>query len=266
MDCTIPGFPVPYQLPELAQTHVHWVGDAIQPSHPLVSSFSCFQSFPASGSFFMNQFVTSGSQSIGASASASVLPTNTQDWFPLGLTGLISLQSKGLSRVFSNTIVQKLSFLYGPTLTSIHDYWKNHSFDSLSLSASSMLASRRFFWLFSFCFLFCAYFLDRFINICIFVYMMFLCVSVSVKIPKGAFWFEMLMLNCSVMSDSLRPHVARQAPLSMEYSRQEYWSGLPFPPLGDLPNPGIEPVSLKSPALAGGFFTISAPWEAMKSR
>ena len=94
---------------------------------------SCLQSFPASGSFPMSQLFTSGGQSIGASASASVLPMNIQDWFLLGWTGLISLQSKRLSRVFSNITVQKhqfsvLSFLYGPTLTSMHDYWKNHSF------------------------------------------------------------------------------------------------------------------------------------------
>ena len=105
--------------------------------HPIISSsvipFSCLQSFPASGSFPMNQFFSSGGQSIGVSASASVLPMNTQDWFSLALTGLI-LQSKGLSRVFSNTTVQKhqfsvFSFLYSPTLTSIHDHWKNHSLD-----------------------------------------------------------------------------------------------------------------------------------------
>ena len=67
----------------------------------------------------------------------------------------------------------------------------------------------------------------------------------------------------SVMSDSVTPWtVARQAPLSMGFSRQEYWSGLPCPPPGDLPNPGIEPVSLTSPALAGRFFTTSATWEA----
>ena len=92
------------------------------------------QSFPASGVFPMSQFFTSGVQSIGASASASVLPMNLQDWFPLGWTGWISLQSKELSRVFSNTTVQKhqffgLTFLYSPTLTSTQDYWKNHSFD-----------------------------------------------------------------------------------------------------------------------------------------
>ena len=106
--------------------------------HPAISSsvipFSfCFQSFPASGSFPMRQFFTSGGQRIGASASASVLPMNIQNWFPLGWTGWISLLSKGLSRVFSNTTVQKHQFfsaqLYDPTLTSTHDYWKNHSFD-----------------------------------------------------------------------------------------------------------------------------------------
>ena len=80
--------------------------------HPTISSSvvplsSCLQSFPASGSFQMSQFFTSGGQSIGASASVSVLPMNIQDWFPLGLTGLICLQSKGLSRVFPSTIIRK---------------------------------------------------------------------------------------------------------------------------------------------------------------
>ena len=83
--------------------------------HPTISSSdvlfsSCLQSFPASGSFPMSQFFASGSQSIGVSASASVLPMNIQGWFPLGGTCLISLQSKGLSRVFSNTTVQKHRF------------------------------------------------------------------------------------------------------------------------------------------------------------
>ena len=105
--------------------------------HPTISScvvpfFSYLQSFPASGSFQMSQFFTSGGQSIGASASASVLPMNTQDWSPLGWTGWISLQSKGLSRGFSNTTVQKhqfFNFLYSPTLTFMYDYWKSHSLD-----------------------------------------------------------------------------------------------------------------------------------------
>ena len=99
--------------------------------HPLLLPPSVF---PASGSFPRSQFFASGGQSIGVSAWTSVLPMNIQDWFPLGWTGWISLQSKGLSRVFSNTTVQKnqflmLSFLYSPTVTSIHDYWKNLSLD-----------------------------------------------------------------------------------------------------------------------------------------
>ena len=107
--------------------------------HPTISSSvipfsSCPQYFPASGYFQMSQLFASGGQSTGVSASTSVIPMNNQDWSPLGLTGWISLQAKGLSRFFSNTTVQKhhssvLSFLYGLTLTSIHDYWKNHSFE-----------------------------------------------------------------------------------------------------------------------------------------
>ena len=111
MDCSMPGFPVPHQLPELAQIHVHWVSDAI--SHlVLCHPFSCLQTFPASGAFQMSQFFTSDGQSIGASASAWVLPMNIQDWFPLGLTGLIPLQFKKLSRVFSNTRVQTHQFFH----------------------------------------------------------------------------------------------------------------------------------------------------------
>ena len=110
MDCSTPGFPVHHQLPELAQTHDHWVSDVIQPSHSVVPFPSCLQSFPASRSFLVTQFFASGGQSIGVSASASVLPMNIQDWFPLELTGWISLQSKGLSRVLYNTTVQKHQF------------------------------------------------------------------------------------------------------------------------------------------------------------
>ena len=90
MDYSLPGFPVLHHLLELAQTHVHWVCDAIQLSHPLLSPFSsCLQSFTASGSFLMCQLFASGGQSIGAFA--SVLLMNIQDWSPLGLAGLISL-------------------------------------------------------------------------------------------------------------------------------------------------------------------------------
>ena len=109
-DCRMPGFPALHQLPELAQTCPlsRWY-------HPTISSStipfsSCLQSFPASEPFPMSQFFPSGGQSIRASASASLLPKNIQDWFPLGWTPLISLQSKGLSKVFSNITVQKHPF------------------------------------------------------------------------------------------------------------------------------------------------------------
>ena len=115
--------------------------------HPTISPSvvpfsSCLQSFPASGSFPMSQFFASGGQSTRVSASASVLPVNIQGWFSLGLTGLISLMSKGLWRVFSSTTFRKCQFfgaqpLYGPALTSIHDYWKNHSFDYTDLCQQS---------------------------------------------------------------------------------------------------------------------------------
>ena len=111
--------------------------ESVMPSNHLTSVVpfsSSLQSFQASGSFPVSQFFTSGGQRFGVSASASVLPMNIQDWSPLGWTCWISLQSKGLSKVFSNITVQKhqffgAQFLYSPSLTFIHDYWKNHSFD-----------------------------------------------------------------------------------------------------------------------------------------
>ena len=202
MDCSMADLPVHHQLLGFTQTHVYWVGDVIQPSHPLLSPFpptfnlpqhhglfkwissfqplsrvrlyvtpwtaahqtslsitnsetrsdscpsswwchptisssivpfsSCLQSFSASGSFPMSQLFPSGGQTIGISASAAVLPINTQDWFPL-LAGSLyyprdSQESSPTPQIKSiNSSV--LSFLYGPTLTSIHDYWKNHSFE-----------------------------------------------------------------------------------------------------------------------------------------
>ena len=91
VNCSTPGLPALHHLPEFAQTHAHWVGDAIQPSHPLFTPFSsCLQSLPASGSFPVSRLFTSGGQSIGASASASVLPMNIQGWFPSELTGSVS--------------------------------------------------------------------------------------------------------------------------------------------------------------------------------
>ena len=119
VDCSMPGLPVHHQLLELAQTHVRPVSDAIQPSHSLPPPFPpalslskeerCFFQMHQ-GLFPMSWLFTSGGQGIGASASASVLAMNIQGWFLLGLTGLISLQSKGLSRVFSSTTVWKYQF------------------------------------------------------------------------------------------------------------------------------------------------------------
>ena len=133
-DCSTPGLPVPHQLLEFTQTHVYWVGDAIQPSHPLLSSSPSTFNLPSIRVFSNESILPSGGQNIGVSASASVFPMNIEDWFPLGWTGWISLHSKGLSRVFSNNTVQKHQFFsaqlsYSPTLTSTHDYWKNHSLD-----------------------------------------------------------------------------------------------------------------------------------------
>ena len=102
--------PCPSPTPGVYPNSVHWVGDAIQSFHPLLSPSPLPQSFPASGSFQMSQLFASGGQRIGVSASTSVLPMNTQNWSPLGWTGWISLQSKGLSRVFSNTTLQKHQF------------------------------------------------------------------------------------------------------------------------------------------------------------
>ena len=110
MNRSTPGLPVHHQLPEFIQTHVHWVSDAIQPSHPLSSPFSPTPS-PYQHQSFSNEFFFKwGGQSIGVSALASFLPKNTQDWSS-EWTGWISWQSKGLSKVFSNTTIQKHQFL-----------------------------------------------------------------------------------------------------------------------------------------------------------
>jgi len=135
MNHSTPGLPVHHQLPEFIQTHVHLVGDAIQASHPLSSPFSpAPKSLPASESFPMSQLFAWIGPSTGVSALASFLPKKSQGWSPSEWTGWISLQSKGLSRVFSNTTVQKHQF-FSTQLSSqsnshiIHDHWKNHSLD-----------------------------------------------------------------------------------------------------------------------------------------
>ena len=117
MNCSTPGLPVHHQLQEFTQTHVHQVGDAIQPSHPRLSPSSPAPNPSQHQSLF--QWVNSAwdGQSTGVSALASFLPKKSQYWSPLGWTGWISLQSKGLSRVFSNITVQKHQF-FGAQLSS----------------------------------------------------------------------------------------------------------------------------------------------------
>ena len=110
MDWSTPGLPVQNQLLEIIQTHVHQVGDTIKPSHPLPTLLLLPSIFPSIRVFSNESVLPIRWSKYWVSASASVLPMNTQDWSPLGWTGWISLQSKGLSRVFSNTTVQKHQF------------------------------------------------------------------------------------------------------------------------------------------------------------
>ena len=115
--------------------------ESVMPSNHLILCHpfsSCLQSFQASGSFPVSQFFTSGGQSIGASVSASVLPMNIQDWFPLGWTSLITLsprdsQESSPTQQFKSINSLVLSHLYGPALISVHDYWKNHSIEYTDL-------------------------------------------------------------------------------------------------------------------------------------
>ena len=139
VDCSTPGFPFLYYLPECSNSCPlsQWGYLNISSS---AAPFSCPQCFPASGCFPVKQLFTSGGPSI--EASASILPMNTQNWFPVGWTGWISLQSKRLSRVFSSTTVQKHQFFSAqPSLWSSshirNDYWKNHSLDYMDLCQQS---------------------------------------------------------------------------------------------------------------------------------
>ena len=218
--------------------------------HPTVSSSvipfsSCLQSFPASGSFQMRRFFACGGQSIGVSASTSVLPVNIQDWFPLGLTGLISLQSKGLSRVFYNTTVWKHQFfgaqLYSPALTSMI---------SLLVPWNSDLTYSKadFLWVYS---------LNRSISIKLVAASAkslqacpTLCDPIESSSPGSAVsgilqartleWVAISFSNAwkwkvkvkslsRVRLFSTTWTAAYQTPPSMGFSRQEYWSGVPLP-------------------------------------
>ena len=133
MYCSLSGFPVHHQPLTFAQTHVHRVSDAIQPSHPLSSPLLPPLIFPNTRSFQMSQFFSSGGQSIGVSASPSVLPMNIQSILQDGLVwspcSPRDSQESFPTPQFKSISSSVLSFLYSPTLTSIPDYWKNHSFE-----------------------------------------------------------------------------------------------------------------------------------------
>ena len=134
MNCSTPRLPVLHHFPEFAQTHVHWVDDAFQPSHPLLLLL-LLSSFPASGCFPVCPLFTSGAQSIGVSP--SVLSMNIQGWFPLGFWSPCcrkDSQESSPAPQFECITSLVLSHFCCPALTSIHDYWKNHSFDCISLA------------------------------------------------------------------------------------------------------------------------------------
>ena len=143
-DCSKPGPSVLHYLPEFAQIHVHWVSDAI--NHLIL----CLQSFPGSGSFLMSQLFKPGGQSIGASASASILPMNIKDWFPLGLTGLSSWLSKGHSRVFCTTAQKHQFFGAQPSLIRSNSHICTWLLEKPQLWLYRLLSSR---W--CLCFLIC---------------------------------------------------------------------------------------------------------------
>ena len=135
MDSSTPSSPVLHYLPEFVQIHVHWVSDAISSSAALFSFYP--HRFPTAGSFPVNQLFASGRQSIGVSASASVLPITIQGWFPLGLTVLISL-SKGLSRVFSSTTNKKHQFF------GMKPIWDKNAIEVLSTVQINSNSSQEF--------------------------------------------------------------------------------------------------------------------------
>ena len=136
MDCSMPCFSVPHHLPKLAQVHVHCIGDAIQPSHPLTPLFSfCLQFFSAWGTVPLSQLFTSDDQNTGASGSASVLPTSIHGWFSLKIAWFDLLAIHGTLRSLLQhhslkaSILQHSTSLYSPALTTIRDHWEDHRLD-----------------------------------------------------------------------------------------------------------------------------------------
>ena len=130
VDCSRPGLPVLHYLPKFAQTHMHWIDDATQPSHPLFPLLLLPSIYLSIRIFPMNWFFPSGGQSIGASTSVSALPKNIQSWFSLGKIGLIYF--------LSNDLFDAQPSLWSNSHNSIvHDYWKNYSFDYMHVCPQS---------------------------------------------------------------------------------------------------------------------------------
>ena len=132
MDCSMPGLPVPHHVPKFAQVHVHWVSNAIQPSHPLTTLFSyCPQSFPASGTFLMSRLFTLGDQNTGASAEYSNeysgLISLKTDW--IDLLAPRDFQESFPAPQFEGISSSALCLLYSPALTAVRDHWEDHSLD-----------------------------------------------------------------------------------------------------------------------------------------
>ena len=205
----MPGLPVLHHLSEFAQTHVHWVSDAIQPSHPLLSPSPLALNLSQNqGLFQWVSFSHQYGQSIGVSASASVLPMNIQGQFPLGLIGLISLLSKGLSGVFSRTSVRRHQFFgIQPSLIIAAAAKLLQSCPTLcdpidgSLPGSpvpGILQGRTLEW-----------------------------VAISLS---NAWKWKVKGKSLNRIRLLATPWTAAyQAPPSMGFSRQEYWSGVPLP-------------------------------------
>ena len=138
MDCSTPGFPVLHYLLEFAQTHVQWISDAIQPCHPLTPSSPALNLSP-----HQSCLSVSGNQNTGASASASVIPVNFQGWYPLTLTGVISLLSRGLSQVFSSPTVWRQQF-FGILCSlpfSSQNHWEDHRLNYMDLCRQSNVSA-----------------------------------------------------------------------------------------------------------------------------
>ena len=146
MNCSTLGFPILHYLPKFAQTHIQWVNDAIQPSHPLLPAYPpALNLSQHQGLFQWDSSSHQVAKVLDFQLQHSLEPMNIQGWFPLGLSGLISLLSKGLSRVFSSTAIWNHQFFgiqpsFWSTLISIYDYWKNHSFDYMDLSSNQSLS------------------------------------------------------------------------------------------------------------------------------